>query len=100
MNLNFSIANPFDEPHNKFGSFVLEDGKIVNLCQQAYMDGTNENPYYRAAGYLASENPEDETGPTVSVTWDCTNYDAEEESDCCDWDAPESIVHYALGDLI
>lgn len=99
MELNFAIANPFNEPNSRLGSFVLESGHVVHLCQQAYMDGTNENPIYRASGYLASENPDDETGPTVTVTWACENYEAENEEDCCDWDNPESIVHYSLGEF-
>ena len=66
---------------------------IVILTQAPYLDGTNEAPCFRAAGYLDSENPDDETGPTVTARW----YGGDEES--IDWDAPDSILHYRIGDI-
>lgn len=85
---------------NKHGTITLANGETVELNQEAYLCGTKENPVYRASAYLGSENPEDETGSTVTVTWEVINMDAEDESDCCDWDSPISINHYSRGELI
>lgn len=70
----------------------------VILAQDPYL---GDNGDYRASGYLASENEDNETGPTVNVTWSALEgtEDMDDESSRCDWKKPESIVHYRLGDI-
>lgn len=76
----------------------MANSQEVILTQDAYLgDGGN----YYASGYLSSENQDDETGPTVKVTWAAVEgaEEMDDESDRCDWDKPCSIWHYRLGDI-
>lgn len=86
-----------DYSTNEFGNILLADGRSVRLIQQAYNDNLDGAPAWFASGYLSSENPEDETGPTVKVTWASLGED-EAENDA-DWANPDSIKHYSLGEL-
>lgn len=69
----------------------------VKLIQQPYRDTAG----YVAAGYLCSETPDDETGPTVTVTWAIIegNEALDDESSACDWGSPLSVNHYRYGDI-
>lgn len=83
---------------NEFGNVELEDGTHVRLVQQAYSDNTGDGTAaWFASGYLSTENADDETGPTVKVMW--ASKGAEESEDDADWDSPESVIHYARGEL-
>jgi hypothetical protein len=81
MKIDYSIHNPHDQGGVSFGTIVMDDGSLVYLTQQAYLDGTFENPVYRAAA-------EDAEGNEYNVFWTpVENYmELEDESDCCDWD--------------
>ena len=70
----------------------------IVLTQDAYLGDHGD---YHASGYLASENEDEETGPTVKVTWAALEgaEEMDDESSRCDWSKPESIVHYRLGDI-
>jgi hypothetical protein len=78
----------------EFGNIELADGSFVRLTQQAYANDQG----WEASGYLSTENEEEETGPTVRVSWDSLG--AEESEDDADWDNPSSIYHYNRGDLV
>lgn len=82
----------------EFGDIELADGRIVILVQQAYSDNDSAgNAAWFASGYLADENPEDETGPTVMVIWESLG--AEEAENDADWASPVSVRHYEQGEL-
>ena len=95
-----SRPNPFDTTYEKGAVFALSDGKIIYASQQAYLEGTDEEPYYRAAGYLSTDDVAHSA--TVEIIWiQYPEYkDHEDASDHCNWDKPVSITHYALGELI
>lgn len=77
----------------------LTDGTHIRLVQDAYLDnGSSGEAVYKAAGYLSTENEDDETGPTVMVFWD-TEGTAEDSADDADWDNPSSATHYSVGQL-
>jgi len=83
----------------KHGEIQLADGRHVRLIQDAYNDNASDgSAAWFAAGYLSTENEDDETGPTVKVCWAALGSD-DAESDA-DWDSPESITHYSLGELV
>ena len=82
---------------NEFGNIVLADGSHVRLIQQAYNDNKSGRAGFYASGYLSTEDEDDETGPTVQVFWASLGND--EAEDDADWDNPESITHYQLGEL-
>jgi hypothetical protein len=88
-----------DYSANEFGDILLADGRSVRLIQQAYKenDGYGSDAWF-AYGYLSTETPEDETGPTVEVCWESLGED-EAENDA-DWANPDSITHYSLGELV
>ena len=70
----------------------------IVLEQEAYL---GDNGDYHAAGYLASEDADDETGPTVKVTWSTLEgaEEMDDESGRCDWAKAASIMHFRLGDI-
>ena len=82
---------------NEFGNIELADGRHVRLTQQAYNDNYNGSAAWFAAGYLSTENADEETGPTVEVRW--ASLGADEAEDDADWGSPDAIVHYSLGEL-
>ena len=83
----------------EFGEINLADGSHVRLIQQAYSDNASDgSPAWFAAGYLSTEDADDETGPTVKVCWASLGND--EAEDDADWDHPASITHYSAGELI
>ncbi|WP_019156825.1 hypothetical protein [Robertmurraya massiliosenegalensis] len=65
---------------------VEHEGKVIRLTQNAYLDGTHENPYYSANGI-------DAEGNEYEITWDVVENwkELEDESECCDWDEPKSV---------
>ena len=82
---------------NEFGNIQLADGSHVRLIQQAYNDNKSGNAGWFAAGYLSTEDEDDETGPTVQVFWASLGND--EAEDDANWANPDSITHYRLGEL-
>ena len=80
-----------------YGTVALADGRAVRLVQQAYNDNHNGEPAWFASGYLSTETPADETGPTVKVRW--ASLGAESDEDDADWENPEAITHDRLGKL-
>ena len=83
---------------NEFGDIALADGRVVHLIQQAYNDNASDgSAAWFASGYLSTETPEDETGPTVKVCW--ASLGADEAEDDADWANPDSVTHYSLGEL-
>ena len=65
---------------------VTYEGKEYILIQQAYIAGTNEEPYYLATAI-------DNEGNEYEVEWEL-NEDAglvEDESTACDWDRPVDV---------
>lgn len=82
----------------EYDKIELADGRHVRLIQPAYNDNDCAgNPAWFAAGYLSDENEDDETGPTVTVTW--ASLGAAEPEDDADWLSPASIMHYVRGEL-
>ena len=77
---------------------TLADGRVVRLIQDAYSSNYGNEAAWFASGYLTTENPDDETGPTVKVRW--ASLGAEEAEDDANWYEPESVMHYALGELL
>ena len=80
----------------KMTQTVKFEGKEFTLTQDAYVDGTNENPYYKAAGI-------DSDGNKVIVKWEMYphwfnedglhNSEMEDEGDACDWDKPVDVIY-------
>jgi len=70
---------------------LLDNGDVVIHDGDAYLadDGS-----YRADGYLLSEDPDDETGPTTRVFWECRNKGEPYSDPDCDWQRPCSVSHY------
>lgn len=63
----------------KMNTYLI-NGKLVELLQDPYLDGTNDDPYYRASGRLAD-------GTEVEVHWQILpGFDGDDESNACDWD--------------
>lgn len=79
---------------NENGYFEL-DGKEYILTQQAYLDGTNDHPYYQAMAICTADKAdEDGYQPAYKVIWNLLkNYDPEitEEDIACNWDEPDSL---------
>lgn len=69
--------------------------RIVKLTQDPYLSGTSE---WKASGYLTTENPDEETGPTTTVSWFNSEVFTDEESQP-DWSKPAACWHYKLGDV-
>jgi hypothetical protein len=65
----------------------------VKLTQLPYIDGSAESPCFRAAGYLSTDDQDEETGPTVTVRW------YGDDQDAIAWDKPDAVEHYSLGDI-
>ncbi|KYG89138.1 hypothetical protein A0U40_14035 [[Bacillus] sp. KCTC 13219] len=73
---------------------VKIEGREITLTQDAYITGTNEAPYYEAAGI-------DSEGNSVIVKWEIKSYwlnpdgtlngDLEDETEACDWNNPITI---------
>ena len=66
---------------------IIDHGDIVYLLQQeAYLDGTHEEPLYRA---FATDVHDDE----YEVQWEPIEgfEDIEDAHDHCDWDNPDNI---------
>jgi hypothetical protein len=90
MSINFA--------NNTHGNIDLADGRHVRLIQDAYNDNASDgSAAWFASGYLSTETAGDETGPTVKVCWASLGND--EPEDDADWDNPDSITHYSLGEL-
>ena len=85
-------------PRN-YGTVELPDGRVINLSQDAYCDNDSDgDAAWFASGYLSTEDPDDETGPTVNVCW--MSLGADEPEDDADWSRPISVTHYRLGNLL
>lgn len=84
--------------HSDARTIALSDGRVVRLNRAPYLSGSPEEPTWTATGYLVSEDPGQETGPTVCVCWESLG--SEEGEDDADWEAPYSVYHYALGQLL
>lgn len=61
---------------------VTFEGKEYTLTQEAY---------YQAGEGKYTASAIDAEGNEYNVWWTITNPDAEEESDMCNWDEPESV---------
>lgn len=78
---------------------LRREARVVTLVQEPYLA---DNLHYEASGYLEIED-RDDGWPTVTVRWRILeDYDAEcgDESHACDWDAPVSVTHDTLGDIV
>lgn len=79
---------------NENGYFEL-DGKEYILTQQAYLDGTNDHPYYQTMAICTADKAdEDGWQPAYEVRWELReDYNAEDmgEDMACDWDETESV---------
>ena len=83
---------------NAHGNIELADGRQVRLIQDAYNDNAFDGTAaWFASGYLSTEDEANETGPTVKVRW--ASLGADESENDADWDNPDSITHYSLGEL-
>ncbi len=67
----------------------------VRLVQDPYL---SDNSDWVAAGYLDTEDPDDETGPTCKVSWRSLAVFKDEESEP-DWSTPSHCWHYKIGDI-
>lgn len=86
------------EATSKYGTINLADGTKVLLMEDPHCDNNAAgNAAWFAAGYLSTETPDDETGPTVKVEW--ASLGAETPDDDADWSAPVSVRHYSRGEL-
>lgn len=80
------------------GTINLADGTCVVLAQEPCNHTNNVGkPVWIASGYLSTETPTEETGPTVVVTW--ASLGAIESEDDADWSTPVSVQHYSRGEL-
>jgi hypothetical protein len=84
--------------NNPYGDIELGDGRYVRLTEEHYNDNDcHGNAAWFARGYLDAEDTDYESGPTVTACWASLGND-EPENDA-DWDNPDSITHYSLGEL-
>ena len=90
-------SNPFDQPGERLGRIVLEDGRIIYPLRQAYLAGTNANPRYEA--HACFKDDDITNGPTIIIVWKILN-DDDDEGNRCEWEKPERITHHKLGELI
>ena len=67
----------------------------VRPTQDPYL---SDNSDWVAAGYLSTEDPEDETGPTCKVSWRSINVFENEDSEP-DWSKPDHCWHFRIGDI-
>jgi len=98
-----NITLSFAEKLNKYYLEVVKmtqtvkfEGKEITLTQDPYLDGTHEDPCYKAAGV-------DTEGNDVVVKWEIyehwlnedgsLNGELEDESDACDWDNPVDVIN-------
>ena len=89
MKLIFDGLNPFDKKTGispvQHGTIATDEGKLIDLVQNAYMQQGGSSCWYEAAG------EDRETGEDYKVRWAITNADTEDESEACDWDEFELI---------
>lgn len=75
--------------------YFEQDGKEYILTQPAYMDGTQDAPYYQAMAFCTADKAdEDGWQPAYECRWQLLeDYDPEcmEEDMACDWDEPDSV---------
>lgn len=86
--------NNIDKMKSENGYFE-KDGKLYILTQQAYLDGTNDHPYY-TAGAICTADTADEDGwqPYYRIQYEILDsYRPEDmQEDCaCNWDEPDEI---------
>ena len=88
-----------NERHEKMrreNGYFERDGKLYVLTQQAYLDGSNEHPYY-TAGAICTTDVVDEDGwqPYYTIQWEILDTYRPEvmQEDCaCNWDEPEEVT--------
>jgi hypothetical protein len=70
---------------NIYDIIKIDDETEVVLTQDAYLDGTDDKPMYRASAR------DIRNGDLYRVTWDVLDggMEHEDESDRCDWTQPE-----------
>lgn len=83
---------------------VNYNGKTYVLTQQAYIDGSVDDPYYTAIAICPDEGvDEDGLYNAYQVTWwptqEWLDGDREDEGDACDWDAADDIRQVCGYDL-
>lgn len=70
---------------------------FVNIVQSAFLSDGPMTVDFRAVGYLATEDRDNEDGPTVIATWSLA--DKNEKSRFCATTRPTKVVHIRLGDI-
>lgn len=66
-----------NDTQTTYGTVKHGNEELV-LTQQPYLNGTGENPVYKAAA-------QDAAGNQYMVTWQVTDANCEDESEACDW---------------
>lgn len=75
--------------------YFQQDGKEYILTQQAYLDGTNDHPYYKAVAICTADKADDDAWqPAYEVRWELReDYNTADmgEDMACDWDNPDRV---------
>ena len=91
MKIEYRKDNPHNGQHKTLGTIIKDDGELIDLTQQAYINqgGTPTSCWYEA--HAVSRTKKDDDGEPIEyrVTWEIINEDAEEEEDACDWETFE-----------
>jgi hypothetical protein len=70
---------------------------IVTLVDPVYLSEGPMAVEFRAVGFLATEDRNKETSPTVVVTWSLA--DNKTKSHLCAATRPTKVIHMRLGDI-
>lgn len=66
--------------------YRTDNNYLIKLTQKPYIDGTLDNPCYRALA-VNIDDPNHE----FEVVWDIVDENCDDESNACDWNHPCSI---------
>ena len=69
-----------------FGTIIFK-GRKYWLAQNAYISGTNENPYYEALAYNSKNQ-------ACNVYWEIIDHEPDDESNACNWAKPVNVNIY------
>lgn len=96
------LEDVLDEMRKSNGSFVDDYNDEYILLQQAYIDGTEDEPYFTALA-INDNGGTNAYGlyPVYEVTWkplqEWLDGDRDDEGDACDWDEPDDIKETGAG---
>jgi hypothetical protein len=87
-NTKMKLEHGHNTSTDDHGTIIKDDGEIIDLTQEAYIDGTNDSPFYRAAAVSRTRVDADGDPVQYHVFWSLKEgaEDLGDESEACDWD--------------